>query len=205
MKNKVYGTDYVVGVIRGVSRKVFMWLTERPGQRQTVRPDWKYLQGNQPPTPPQATLQGTAQANKEVAAPAGKMMGSVASRLGASLHIKGEVTGSEDLVIEGTFEGMVQLDQGNLTIGTTAKVTADIVAAEITVFGNVKGNVRATKRIKIDKDGSVTGDLTTPEILIEDGAVFKGSIELDKSGEEGAQQSALSNRASTSTPPKAAA
>jgi cytoskeletal protein CcmA (bactofilin family) len=133
------------------------------------------------------------------------MMGSVASRLGASLHMKGEVTGSEDLVIEGTFEGMVQLDQGNLTIGTTAKVTADIVAAEIMVFGNVKGNVRAKKRIKIEKDGSVTGDLTTPEILIEDGAVFKGSIEIDRSMEKGAQQSALLDPASTSTPPKAAA
>jgi len=204
MRNKVYSTDYVVGVIRGVSRKVSMWLTEKPGQRQTVKPDAKYLQGNQPPRLPRA-LHGTAQANKEVAAPAGVMMGSVASRLGASLHMKGEVTGSEDLVIEGTFEGMVQLDQGNLTIGTTAKVTADIVAAEIMVFGNVKGNVRAKKRIKIEKDGSVTGDLTTPEILIEDGAVFKGSIEIDRSMEKGAQQSALLDPASTSTPPKAAA
>lgn len=205
MRNKVYSTDYVVEVIRGVSRKVSMWLTEKPGQRQPVKPASKYLQGNQPPRPPRASLHGTAQPNKAVAAPAGAMMGSVVSRLGANLHMKGELTGSEDLVIEGTLEGMVQLDQGNLTIGTTAKVTADIVAADITVFGSVKGNVRATKRIKIEKDGSVTGDLTTPDILIEDGAFFKGSIEIDKSVEKGAQQSALLDPASTSTPPKAAA
>lgn len=205
MRNKVSSTDYVVGVIRGVSRKVSTWLREKPGQRQTAKAASKYLQVNQPPRAPLASLPATVQANKEVAAPTGAMMGRVASRFGANLHMKGEVTGSEDLVIEGTFEGMVQLDEGNLTIGTTAKVTADIVAAEIVVFGNVQGNVRAKKRITIKKEGSVTGDLTTAEILIEDGAFFKGSIGIDKGEEKGAQQSTLSDLASTSTPPEAAA
>lgn len=205
MRNKVSSTDYVVGVIRGISRKVSTWLREKPGQRQTAKPASKYLQVNQPPRPPLASLPATVQANKEVAAPTGAMMGRVDSRFGASLHMKGEVTGSEDLVIEGAFEGMVQLDEGNLTIETTAKVTADIVAAEIVVFGNVQGNVRAKKRITIKKEGSVTGDLTTAEILIEDGAFFKGSIGIDKGEEKGAQQSTLSDLASTSTPPEAAA
>jgi cytoskeletal protein CcmA (bactofilin family) len=145
------------------------------------------------------------QANKEVASATGAMMGRVASRLGANLHVKGELTGSEDLVIEGTFEGLVQLDEGNLTIARTAKVTADIVAAEIVVSGDVKGNVRAKERIRLKTEGSVTGDLTTPEILIEDGALFKGSVEIDKGVEQDAQQSAPSELASTSTPPKAAA
>lgn len=205
MINKVSSTDYVVGVIRGVSRKVSTWLREKPGQRQTAKPASKHLQVNQPPRPPRASFPGTMQANKELAAPTGAMIGSVASRFGASLHIKGELTGREDLVIEGSFEGMVQLNEGNLTIMTTAKVTADIVAGEIVVFGNVQGNVRAKKRVTIKKDGSVTGDLTTPEILIEDGAFFKGSIGIDKGEEKGAQQSALSHLASTSTPPEAAA
>lgn len=193
------------GISRIVPWKVSMWLRKKSYKPQTVKPDFKYLQGNQPPRPPRASLHGTTEPNKEVAAPAGAMMGGVVSRLGASLHMKGEVTGSEDLVIEGIFEGMVQLDQGKLTIGMAAKVTADIVAAEIVVFGNVKGNVRAKKRIKIKKDGSVTGDLITAEILIEDGSFFKGSIEIDKGVEKGAQQSALLDPGSTSTPPKAAA
>lgn len=132
-------------------------------------------------------------------------MGRLAARLGANLHVKGEITGSEDLVIEGAFEGLVQLDEGRLTIGTTAKVTADIVAAEVVVSGNVKGNVRAKNRIEIKRDGSVTGDLTTPQILIEDGAFFKGSIEVERTMEKEAYKSALSRAASTSTPPKAAA
>lgn len=182
-----------------------MWLTEKPNRRQTAKLDSKYLQRPQPPRPPAGSLLGAMQANKEVASATGAMMGRVASRLGANLHVKGELTGTEDLVIEGTFEGLVQLDEGNLTIARTAKVTADIVAAEIVVSGAVKGNVRAKERIRLKTDGSVTGDLTTPEILIEDGALFKGSVEIDKGAEKGAQESAPSQLASTSTPPKAAA
>src|ERR1700720_168231 len=102
------------------------------------------------------------------------------ARLGASLHVKGEITGNEDLHIDGTVEGLVHLEDRKLTIGASAKVTADIIAREVAVFGNVKGNLRARDRIEIKKDGSVVGDLTTARIMIEDGAYFKGSIEIDK-------------------------
>src|ERR1700758_1715790 len=105
------------------------------------------------------------------------------ARLGASLHVKGEITGNEDLHIDGTVEGLVHLEDRKLTIGASAKVTADIIAREVAVFGNVKGNLRARDRIEIKKDGSVVGDLTTARIMIEDGAYFKGSIEIDKSGD----------------------
>lgn len=103
------------------------------------------------------------------------------SRLGPSLQVKGEISGSEDLLIDGLFEGAVQLDVGKLTIGPRAKVTADLIASEVLVSGHVTGNVRAKCRIEIKKDGSVTGDLTTPQILIEDGACFKGSIQVETS------------------------
>jgi cytoskeletal protein CcmA (bactofilin family) len=105
------------------------------------------------------------------------------ARLGASLHVKGEITGNEDLQIDGTVEGLVQLDDRKLTVGSSAKVTADIVSREVVVYGNVKGNLRARDRIEIKKDGSVIGDLTTARIMIEDGAYFKGSIEIDKTGD----------------------
>jgi cytoskeletal protein CcmA (bactofilin family) len=106
-----------------------------------------------------------------------------AARLGASLHVKGEITGNEDLSIDGTVEGLVHLEERRLTVGASAKVTADIIAREVVVYGNVKGNLRARDRIEIKKDGSVVGDLTTARIMIEDGAYFKGSIEIDKSGD----------------------
>ena len=102
------------------------------------------------------------------------------ARLGASLHVKGEISGSEDLHIDGSVEGLVQLDDRKLTIGATAKLTADVVAREVVVYGSVKGNLRARDRIEIKKDGSVVGDLTTARIMIEDGAYFKGSIEIDR-------------------------
>ncbi len=105
------------------------------------------------------------------------------ARLGASLHVKGEITGSEDLLIDGTIEGLIQLEDRKLTVGASAKVTADVVAREVVVYGNVKGNLRARDRIEIKKDGSVHGDLTTARIMIEDGAYFKGAIEIDRSGE----------------------
>jgi cytoskeletal protein CcmA (bactofilin family) len=107
------------------------------------------------------------------------------ARLGASLHIKGEISGNEDLQIDGSVEGLVQLDDRKLTVGASARVTADLVAREVVVYGNVKGNLRARDRIEIKKDGSVVGDLTTARIMIEDGAYFKGSIEIDKAGEAG--------------------
>ena len=116
--------------------------------------------------------------------PLGATADRATARLGPSLHVKGEISGNEDLLIEGSVEGLVQLDERKLTVGATAKLTADIIAREVVVYGTVKGNLRAKDRIEIKKDGSVNGDLTTARIMIEDGAYFKGSIEIDKSGEK---------------------
>src|SRR4029077_20172627 len=106
-------------------------------------------------------------------------------------------TGSEDLLIDGSVEGLVQLDERKLTVGASAKVTADIIAREVVVYGTVKGNLRAKDRIEIKKDGSVNGDLTTARIMIEDGAYFKGSIEIDKSGEKESGSSSVFSRSAS--------
>jgi cytoskeletal protein CcmA (bactofilin family) len=108
--------------------------------------------------------------------------------LGSSLRVKGDITGTEDLLIDGAVEGLIQLDGRKLTVGTTAKVKADINARDVVVFGNVKGNIRAKGRVEIKKDGSVIGDLTTAQIMIEDGADFKGSIEIDRGTTEEANK-----------------
>jgi cytoskeletal protein CcmA (bactofilin family) len=120
------------------------------------------------------------------------------ARLGSSLHVKGEITGNEDLAIDGSVEGLVHLEDRKLTVGASARLTADVIAREVVVYGNVKGNLRARDRIEIKKDGSVVGDLTTARIMIEDGAYFKGSIEIDKTGEDSDDKS-FSRSRSTST------
>jgi cytoskeletal protein CcmA (bactofilin family) len=101
--------------------------------------------------------------------------------LGASLRVKGEISGTEDLLIDGMVEGSIHLDERKLTVGKTAKLTADINARDVVVYGYVKGNVRAKGRVEIKKDGYVIGNLTTAQIMIEDGADFKGTIEIDRS------------------------
>jgi cytoskeletal protein CcmA (bactofilin family) len=127
------------------------------------------------------------------------------ARLGASLHVKGEINGHEDLLVDGSVEGLIHLEDRKLTVGATAKVTADVIAREVVVYGNVKGNLRARDRIEIKKDGSVVGDLTTARIMIEDGAYFKGSIEIDKTGEAGESDldKPAYTRAATASSPKA--
>jgi cytoskeletal protein CcmA (bactofilin family) len=111
------------------------------------------------------------------------------ARLGQSLHFKGEISGNEDLQVDGNVEGLIHLEDRKLVVGANAKVTADVIAREVVVYGNVKGNLQARDRIEIKKDGSVVGDLTTARIMIEDGAYFKGSIEIEKAGEEGEAKS----------------
>jgi cytoskeletal protein CcmA (bactofilin family) len=118
--------------------------------------------------------------------------------LGSSLRVKGEISGTEDLLIDGAIEGLIQLDGRKLTVGSTAKLTADIKARDVVVYGYVKGNVRATGKIEIKKRGSVNGNLTTAQILIEDGADFRGSIEIDRGAEKGADKN-VSSRAAAAT------
>src|SRR5579862_2431188 len=132
--------------------------------------------------PTSSTFSGEAKTMAPIDSSYPAQTGGVA-RLGASLHVKGEITGNEDLAIDGSVEGLVQLEDRKLTIGASAKLTADVIAREVVVYGNVKGNLRARDRIEIKKDGSVVGDLTTARIMIEDGAYFKGSIEIDKAGD----------------------
>jgi cytoskeletal protein CcmA (bactofilin family) len=127
---------------------------------------------------------------------------SVTGWLGSSLHVKGDITGTEDLLIDGSVEGMVELDERKLTVGPTAKVTADINARDVVVYGFVKGNVHAKGRIEIKKDGSVIGNLTTAQIMIEDGADFKGSIEIDRSEAKVADKNVSSRAAAAGAGPK---
>jgi|SRR5215472_1656155 len=100
--------------------------------------------------------------------------------IGKSLVIKGEVTGSEALYIDGRVEGTINLPGHSLTVGRNGQVQANITAREIVILGNVKGNVTASDRLDIRNEGSLTGDAVCQRISIEDGAYFKGGIDIHK-------------------------
>ena len=98
--------------------------------------------------------------------------------LGPSVTLRGELAGDEDLVIEGQFDGTLHLRDHCLTVGPQGQVKAEIQASRVIVQGAVTGNINARDRIEIRKTGRVMGDLVAPGIAIEDGAYFKGSIEI---------------------------
>jgi cytoskeletal protein CcmA (bactofilin family) len=179
-----------------------MWGNKKPDGPQPGQPEAKNLQTNQPPKSAPSAWEGTTAMSTDAMRPLGATADRATARLGASLHVKGEISGNEDLLIDGSVEGLITLDERKLTVGPAAKVTADIIAREVVVYGNVKGNLRAKDRIEIKKDGSVNGDLTTARIMIEDGAYFKGSIEIDKSSEKESSSNAFarSSSAAAGTP-----
>ncbi len=104
--------------------------------------------------------------------------------LGKSLVIKGEVTGSESLYIDGRVEGSINLPGNRVTVGRNGVVAANISAREIVVLGKVRGNMTASDRVDIRADGSLTGDIVAQRISIEDGAYFKGGIDIRKPGQK---------------------
>ena len=104
--------------------------------------------------------------------------------IGKSLVIKGEVAGSESLYIDGRVEGSINLAGNRVTVGRNGVVAANITAREIVVLGKVRGNVAASDRVDIRSDGSLTGDVVAARISIEDGAYFKGGIDIRKGGQK---------------------
>ena len=107
--------------------------------------------------------------------------------IGKSLVIKGEVSGSESLYIDGKIEGAINLPGNRVTVGRNGQVAANIMAREVVVLGKVRGNVHASDRIDIRSEGSLTGDVIAARISIEDGAFFKGGIDIRKPGSSDAK------------------
>ena len=100
--------------------------------------------------------------------------------IGKGLVIRGEITGTDSLVIEGRVEGSIHLEGNRVTVGRGGQAAANITAREVVVLGKVRGSIVATDRLDIRAEGGVVGDLAAPRISIEDGAFFKGAIDIRK-------------------------
>jgi cytoskeletal protein CcmA (bactofilin family) len=100
--------------------------------------------------------------------------------IGKAVMVKGQISSREDLVIDGEVEGTVEAHDHRVTVGPNGKVHAGVKAREIVVLGSINGNVEAAEKIDIRKDAKLVGDIKTTRIVIEDGAYFKGSIDITK-------------------------
>jgi len=125
------------------------------------------------------------------------------ANIGKSISIKGDLTGEEDLVVEGKVEGKIDLPQNELTIGANGNAQAELHAKTILVVGRVTGNISASERVEIQSSGVVEGDVRAPRLVVQEGARVNGSIHMgEKAGE---QQPGAGAQPSRSAPPKVAA
>lgn len=121
---------------------------------------------------PMSTLPGRSSSEPHFDSPRGTAV------LGKSVIVKGQIFSREDLTIDGEVEGTVELQEHRLTVGPNGKVMASIKAREIVVLGTIHGNVETTDKIDIRKEAKLVGDIKTARIVIEDGAYFKGNIDI---------------------------
>jgi len=146
-----------------------MW---KPNQTGSLTPA-PSPEPSRPAPPPSPSFE--APARPQPAAPTGEQ-----ATIGKGLFIKGEITGSESLFIDGKVEGSISIPGNRVTVGRNGQVAANISAREIVVLGKVRGNVSATDRVDIRAEGSLSGDVAAARISIEDGAFFKGGIDIRK-------------------------
>lgn len=102
------------------------------------------------------------------------------AHIGKSVVVKGELSGSEDLYVDGEVEGSIELHEYNLTVGPNGRIRANINAKEVIIHGRVDGQVTGKERVELRKSAVLSGDIVTQRILIEDGAYFKGGIDISK-------------------------
>ena len=150
-----------------------MW-NRRKEEEYTPKP------ASAPPTPselakegiPMSTLPSRSSVEPHLDTPRGTAV------LGKSVIVKGQIYGREDLTIDGEVEGTVELQEHRLTVGPNGKVTASIKAREVVVLGTVHGNIETRDKVDIRKDAKLVGDIRTARIEIQDGAYFKGNIDI---------------------------
>lgn len=145
---------------------------------------WKSTNASTENKTPQATIASSADSRPNTPLRDGSLAAPQQATIGKSLLIQGEITGSEPLCIEGSVEGSISLPGNRVTVGREGKVKASISAREIVVIGSVCGNLNGNG-VDIRSQGSVTGDVLTQRIRIQDGAFFKGSIDICKPDQKG--------------------
>lgn len=145
-----------------------MW---KPNQSEPVRS----IPNPEPPPAPVHTAAPAVESAPRAAAPAGDQ-----AVISKGVFVKGEISGTESMFIDGKVEGSISLPGNRVTVGRNGQVSANVTARELVVMGKVRGNVSATDRVDIRAEGALNGDVSAARISIEDGAFFKGGIDIKK-------------------------
>ena len=151
---------------------------------------WKRDESVKPATPPApnpVAMPSTTVAAAPVASESRAQLGRDNVNIGKSVIIKGELSGSEDLTIEGHVEGRIDLKDNVLTIGPNGKIKAEVFAKAVIVLGEVTGNVTASEKVDIRDNGSVDGDIASPRVAIAEGAHFRGAVDMQRAGTKSPQ------------------
>lgn len=155
-----------------------------------------------PATAPAADREVRTQPQRENPEPS-TQGGNEVTNIGKSIAIKGDLTGNEDMVIEGKVEGKVELPNNLLTVGANGTVQAEVTAKAIVVVGRVAGNIHGIERVEIQGTGIVEGDVAAPKLIVAEGAVVNGAIKMTKqtgAAEKGSAASTASDSPAPATP-----
>lgn len=159
------------------------------------------MNANPTPEPPRPAPQPPTIEPARPAPPVGEQ-----ATIGKGLSIKGEINGTESLFIDGKVEGSINLPGNRVTVGRNGHVSASVIAREIVILGKIRGNITASDRVDIRAEGALTGDVAAARISIEDGAYFKGGIDIRKpDAKPEAKPAAPVTAASAAEPAKAQA
>jgi len=148
---------------------------------------WKSRSDEKPVTPPAAqpaapSVTPIAKEVRSMEIPKSMDFKADVAHIGKSVLIKGELSGSEDLYLDGEVEGNIELRDHSLTVGPNGRVRANVHARDVVVHGKVDGNIQGTERVELKRSAVLMGDIATQRIVIEDGAFFKGAIDIKKEG-----------------------
>jgi cytoskeletal protein CcmA (bactofilin family) len=154
-----------------------------------------------PPAPTPAAAPSASVGNAPAVSEPRAQLGRDMVNIGKSVVIKGELSGSEDLTIEGHVEGRIDLKGNVLTIGPNGKIKAEVFAKAVVVLGEVTGNVTASEKVDIRDNGSVDGDIASPRVAIAEGAHFRGSVDMQRAGAAAAKHQHQQQQTSKPNPP----
>lgn len=163
-----------------------MWKPTKPDERSPAGSSTSV------PSPQAASVPSIPKETRSVDTPKFNDSRTELAHIGKSVVIKGELSGSEDLYLDGEVEGNIALLEHNLTIGPNGRIRANITAKDVIVHGKVDGNIQGFERVELKKSAVLSGDISTQRIVIEDGAFFKGAIDIRKEKPEPKREMAAS-------------